>query len=537
MPLAARISDDHTCPKVEPPPHVGGPIVKGSSNVLVEDLPAARAKEDYTGDFAVCAAGGPDYLAQGCLTVLFNDMHACRAGDLTQHGGVIVGHAATVEIGVPGDAKTVLPIEGAAGSGDGAGGASEKTADTDSKGDHEGDDDGGGDAATDTCTLTQISAACEHDTERKATNGGVLAVVPDSNIFDGDTISLGATVGKCCAKHPVWSVDGKPEAPGPGASFDARCDASFGIDDLMRLLLRRQEPPIRRYAVDCEACDAKQSLSVHAYPPGDIGFKINSKLVEYLAEYDAAYLAEVKAWVRDVLGLLVDEKRGKVELGSPSIGFTGGWKEGKDAAVVEPGYSVDFAWDPILTVKALEIPIGSRLITRIGGAIERATRRLVRKLPLGGEILSRWLRDFLDWMRENLAFGILAGLDADLGFSVGVDVAGKDANVRGGGSRSGRAYVTGELKFFSDWKVVKIVVTGETKLKAEMKAFLDTADGPGAEMQLSLDPFDLVVDVAILDDIIQESETFEAFPGFFVNGRVVFADPWKNPFTWGLARV
>lgn len=126
MPLAARISDHHSCPKVEPPPHMGGPIVKGSANVLVEDLPAARAKEDYTGDFAICAAGGPDYLAQGCPTVLINDMLACRVDDLTQHGGVIVGHAATVEIGVPGDAKTVLAIDsaagGAAGLGDGAGG-------------------------------------------------------------------------------------------------------------------------------------------------------------------------------------------------------------------------------------------------------------------------------------------------------------------------------------------------------------------------------------------------------------------------------
>lgn len=121
MPLAARISDDHACPKVEPPPHVGGPIVRGSSNVLVEDLPAARAKADYTGDFAICAAGGPDYLAQGCTSVLFNDMHACRVGDMTQHGGVIAGHAATVEIGVAGDARTVLPIEAGSGSAASAG--------------------------------------------------------------------------------------------------------------------------------------------------------------------------------------------------------------------------------------------------------------------------------------------------------------------------------------------------------------------------------------------------------------------------------
>ena len=42
MPDAARISDLHTCPKVEPGPvpHVGGPIFTGSANVIIGYLPA-----------------------------------------------------------------------------------------------------------------------------------------------------------------------------------------------------------------------------------------------------------------------------------------------------------------------------------------------------------------------------------------------------------------------------------------------------------------------------------------------------------------
>ena len=35
MPPAARITDNHTCPKVDPPPHVGGPIIQGETTVLI----------------------------------------------------------------------------------------------------------------------------------------------------------------------------------------------------------------------------------------------------------------------------------------------------------------------------------------------------------------------------------------------------------------------------------------------------------------------------------------------------------------------
>ncbi|WP_173399876.1 PAAR domain-containing protein, partial [Pseudoalteromonas sp. TB41] len=47
---AARLGDMHVCPKVEPGPvpHVGGPIVQGSTNVIIGGMPAARV-----GDMAV----------------------------------------------------------------------------------------------------------------------------------------------------------------------------------------------------------------------------------------------------------------------------------------------------------------------------------------------------------------------------------------------------------------------------------------------------------------------------------------------------
>ncbi|MGD8560125.1 MAG: PAAR domain-containing protein, partial [Gammaproteobacteria bacterium] len=58
---AARITDMHICPKTNPGPvpHVGGPIVMGSPNVLIGNLPAARV-----GDMAVCV-GPPDKVSAG----------------------------------------------------------------------------------------------------------------------------------------------------------------------------------------------------------------------------------------------------------------------------------------------------------------------------------------------------------------------------------------------------------------------------------------------------------------------------------------
>ena len=92
---AARISDMHVCPMVAPGPcpHVGGPVVAGSGNVLIGSMPAARV-----GDKAVCV-GPPDTIVMGSSTVLINGKPAARLGDSTAHGGKIVAGFPTVLIG------------------------------------------------------------------------------------------------------------------------------------------------------------------------------------------------------------------------------------------------------------------------------------------------------------------------------------------------------------------------------------------------------------------------------------------------------
>ena len=97
MPPAARITDFHACPMVTPGtppiPHVGGPIMKGSPNVLTGKLAQARV-----GDQAVCV-GPMDVIAKGSSGVFVNKMAAARIGDQTAHGGSIVAGLPTVVIG------------------------------------------------------------------------------------------------------------------------------------------------------------------------------------------------------------------------------------------------------------------------------------------------------------------------------------------------------------------------------------------------------------------------------------------------------
>lgn len=84
----------HTCPLVDPPPHVGGPILPPCEpTVLIGDLPAARL-----GDLAYCNAP-PDVIAEGSSSVIIGDQPAARLGDMTVHGGVIVEGCPTVIIG------------------------------------------------------------------------------------------------------------------------------------------------------------------------------------------------------------------------------------------------------------------------------------------------------------------------------------------------------------------------------------------------------------------------------------------------------
>lgn len=95
MPPAARITDFHTCPMVNPGPvpHVGGPVSSGSPNVNIGFIPAARVD-----DTLVCVPA-VDSISRGSSNVIINGKQAARIGDPTKHGGVIVVGCPTVIIG------------------------------------------------------------------------------------------------------------------------------------------------------------------------------------------------------------------------------------------------------------------------------------------------------------------------------------------------------------------------------------------------------------------------------------------------------
>lgn len=95
---AARVGDMHVCPMVTPGvppvPHVGGPIVKPATPlVLIGGLPAAGM-----GSTCVCV-GPPDVVILGSTGVLIGGVPAARMGDSTAHGGTIVVGMPTVLIG------------------------------------------------------------------------------------------------------------------------------------------------------------------------------------------------------------------------------------------------------------------------------------------------------------------------------------------------------------------------------------------------------------------------------------------------------
>jgi uncharacterized Zn-binding protein involved in type VI secretion len=97
MPPAARITDMHVCPKVEPGPvpHIGGPTTSGEATVIIGYQKAARV-----GDSLLCVGPGvSDSISQGEPTVIIGGKDAARLGDPTSHGGVLVAGCPTVIIG------------------------------------------------------------------------------------------------------------------------------------------------------------------------------------------------------------------------------------------------------------------------------------------------------------------------------------------------------------------------------------------------------------------------------------------------------
>ncbi len=107
MPPAARITDNHLCPKVEPGPvpHVGGPVISGEVTVLIGYMPAARVTDVLT------CVGPPDKISAGEPTVVIGNKDSARIGDPTDHGGRVVQGCMTVIIGSSPQAETLRTNE------------------------------------------------------------------------------------------------------------------------------------------------------------------------------------------------------------------------------------------------------------------------------------------------------------------------------------------------------------------------------------------------------------------------------------------
>ena len=92
---AARVGDQHQCPKInfDGSPHVGGSIIKGSSSVTMNHLPAARL-----GDKVQCH-GSVNSIVQGANNILINGKPAAKLNDKLAHGGVITTGSPSVLLG------------------------------------------------------------------------------------------------------------------------------------------------------------------------------------------------------------------------------------------------------------------------------------------------------------------------------------------------------------------------------------------------------------------------------------------------------
>ena len=81
----SRKGDYHQCPKVTENnlPHIGGPILEGSSNVLINSMPAARLNDKAFCNFET------DYLSQGINGIIINNKPAVSKQLMTQHQGIV----------------------------------------------------------------------------------------------------------------------------------------------------------------------------------------------------------------------------------------------------------------------------------------------------------------------------------------------------------------------------------------------------------------------------------------------------------------
>jgi uncharacterized Zn-binding protein involved in type VI secretion len=84
MPQAARLSD----------PHPEGPIVRGSPNVFINGLPAARQSDEV-----IHSNHPPEAIVKGSSTVFINGLPAARLGDPVSCGDPITNGSPNVIIG------------------------------------------------------------------------------------------------------------------------------------------------------------------------------------------------------------------------------------------------------------------------------------------------------------------------------------------------------------------------------------------------------------------------------------------------------
>ncbi len=110
MPPAARIFDMVACPMFTgPAPHVAAPILLNfSTNTLIGMLPAAKLFSQ-----ALCQGIIPNPIVKGSTGVMINYMPAARMGDNAAHGGAIIIGLPTVIIGETGSASNSPLQDGA----------------------------------------------------------------------------------------------------------------------------------------------------------------------------------------------------------------------------------------------------------------------------------------------------------------------------------------------------------------------------------------------------------------------------------------
>lgn len=343
---AARITDMHVCPMVNPGPvpHVGGPVAVGSPNVLTGKLPQARV-----GDMSVCN-GPPDVIAVGSTGVFVNKKPAARLGDQTAHGGTIVAGLPTVLIG-----------ETKAGGGGGAGAmfagaamfqfaeyaaqvqvlieafqsgapfaeicfknavaklktpaapAAAKAPAAPAKGPAAPPPAAPAPKQTDkVCEVVDHTISCEHG--RKPGPSNRLMVVPGSAL-GGDTISGAVTMKGGCGEHPAWRVTGARSFQGKGTKYNFRTNA-VALTATTPDALKSVSP--ETYNVEVTSCGAGgKSYTVEAYPSGEASFKLSI----------SSFLKDIKAFLQ--LMPVPEETKSKWEK-SVLVGelkYSGAWKE------------------------------------------------------------------------------------------------------------------------------------------------------------------------------------------------------------------